>query len=230
MFLYKKEMFNNLKYNFYGAGNIQQSYAQCLQDMFVLSVLNGKRNGFYLEIGANQPVFINNTYLLESQFGWQGISVDIDPQCQSMFRSSGRKSNFILSDALVVDYEKEMIKNNFPKQVDYLSLDIEPIEQTFNCLKKLPLDTFRFSVITFETDFYGPTDRNLAERVRKESREILTNKDYVLIAGNISNMDDQHPFEDWYIDGRVFNKDAIDRFKRTSDNPIASHKYMLNGI
>ena len=64
MFLYKKNMYNSFKYKFDGLENIEQSYSQCLQEMFVLASLNGKQKGTYLEIGANQPVFINNTYLL----------------------------------------------------------------------------------------------------------------------------------------------------------------------
>ena len=38
------------------------------------------------------------------------------------------------------------------KQIDYLSLDIDPSEATLAALKKLPLDDYRFSVITYETE------------------------------------------------------------------------------
>ena len=37
-----------------------------MQDIFVLSMLNGKKNGVYVEIGADQPRVISNTYLLEN--------------------------------------------------------------------------------------------------------------------------------------------------------------------
>jgi len=48
--------------------NIEKSNGQALQDMFVLSVLKGKKNGTYLEIGAQEPIFQNNTAILEKDF------------------------------------------------------------------------------------------------------------------------------------------------------------------
>ena len=44
-----------------------------MQDIFVLSMLNGKKNGIYVEIGADKPKVINNSYLLESVFDWSGV-------------------------------------------------------------------------------------------------------------------------------------------------------------
>ena len=37
---------------------------QAEQDKFVLNVLNNKKNGYFLEIGSNHPININNSYLL----------------------------------------------------------------------------------------------------------------------------------------------------------------------
>ena len=41
-------------------------------------MLNGKKNGVYVEIGADKPKVINNTYLLESEFDWSGVSFELD--------------------------------------------------------------------------------------------------------------------------------------------------------
>jgi len=38
------------------------------QDVFVVNVLNKKKNGFFLEIGSAQPKDNNNTYVLEKDF------------------------------------------------------------------------------------------------------------------------------------------------------------------
>lgn len=46
------------------------------QDRWVLEVTNGKRNGFFLDIGAGHAIKDNNTWLLESEYGWDGICVD----------------------------------------------------------------------------------------------------------------------------------------------------------
>ena len=70
---------------------------------------------------------------------------------------------------------------------------------------------------------------NISEQIRKESRQILTDLGYILVSGNLSNLDDEHPFEDWYLDGKFFDSTFINIFKRTDDNPLAAHKYMLEG-
>lgn len=43
------------------------------QDVFVLSTLNFKREGFFVEFGATNGIDGSNTFLLEKNFGWRGI-------------------------------------------------------------------------------------------------------------------------------------------------------------
>ena len=50
-----------------------KSKSQYRQDLFVLSVLNFKRNGYFVEFGAANGVDLSNTYLMEKEFGWTGI-------------------------------------------------------------------------------------------------------------------------------------------------------------
>jgi FkbM family methyltransferase len=49
------------------------SKSQIGQDLFVLSALGFKRRGYFVEFGATNGIDLSNTYLLETQFGWQGI-------------------------------------------------------------------------------------------------------------------------------------------------------------
>jgi len=49
------------------------SHSQLHQDLFVISELNFKRNGFFVEFGATNGIDISNTVLLETEFGWKGI-------------------------------------------------------------------------------------------------------------------------------------------------------------
>jgi len=46
------------------------------QDHFVLQLLGGKRNGFFLDTGASDGVRSSNTALLERHFGWRGLCVE----------------------------------------------------------------------------------------------------------------------------------------------------------
>jgi FkbM family methyltransferase len=52
---------------------IETSKAQLKQDIFVLSELNFKTDGYFVEFGATNGVEISNTWLLEKQYGWSGI-------------------------------------------------------------------------------------------------------------------------------------------------------------
>jgi FkbM family methyltransferase len=52
---------------------IQDSKSQNFQDIFVLSQMEIKSGGFFVEFGATNGIDLSNTYLLENQFGWRGI-------------------------------------------------------------------------------------------------------------------------------------------------------------
>ncbi len=49
------------------------SKSQIKQDLFVLSQLNFKNDGFFVEFGATDGLSMSNTYLLEKEFNWKGI-------------------------------------------------------------------------------------------------------------------------------------------------------------
>ena len=49
------------------------SKSQLRQDLFVLSELNFKKKGYFVEFGATNGFDISNSYLLETKFDWNGI-------------------------------------------------------------------------------------------------------------------------------------------------------------
>ena len=212
---------SNLKYQFPGVDLIRNNYSQAFQDMFVLTMLNGKRNGTYVEIGGDHGIIISNTYLLESIFDWNGVAFEIDPKRAEGYASM-RENQCICTDALEVNYSEVFAEKGFDNQIDYLQLDIDPASQTLKCLKNLPLDEYRFSVITYETDIYRD-GIELAE----ESREIFRDYGYELIAKNISNRG--VPFEDWYVDPNVVSRDLIDQFKINSELNIDCDRILFGG-
>lgn len=211
---YHKSLWPLLKYQFQGSENITEHYSQSWQDLFVLTMLDGKKNGTYLEIGCCDPIYINNTYLLE-QFDYSGISIDIELNNEWM--SSRSKNKYVVADANEIDYTE--ILKDMPKQIDYLQLDIDPEQATFEVLKKLPHGSYRFSVITYETDSFNGDIENT-----NASRKFLKSLGYERVISDVGlkQFSDNSwvPFEDWYVDPNVVSKNIIDCFKIHKQNNI----------
>lgn len=164
------------------------NYSQIDQDKIVLKYLKNKENGVFIDIGCGYPKYINNTYLLEKEFKWSGLSVDLH-DCLEEDGSSWddlRTTNRILNDALTIDYVELFKSNNIPKHIDYLSMDLEPPNLTLECLYKIPFDDYVFNIISFEIDKGRDND---VERI-ENSRNYLQSKGYVLIGSLCGGQDD----------------------------------------
>jgi len=187
---YTRSDLKQLKNKFHGVERIDKNYSQHMQDMFVLTMLNGKENGTYLEFGSGEPFLHNNTALLETKFGWKGISLDNrDIPCYNF--NVERKNTILNVDATQIDYERFFKEHNIAQVTDYLQLDID--EPTLSILKKLPLDNYKFRVITFEHDLYdqGP-------EVRDEARKYLKSHGYTLYVNDLA-LKPNTSYEDWWI-------------------------------
>jgi len=171
------------------------SYSQAHQDLFVRKMLDFKKGGYYLEIGAAEPKQSNNTYILENEEDWIGLSFDIDQTLVNEFNKQ-RKNPCVCADATTFDLEKALKNNNFPNQIDYLSLDIDPAEVTYKALENIPHNEFRFSVITYEHDCYTSGSEHMLM-----SRKFLESLGYVRVVSNV--MVCGRDFEDWYVDPNV---------------------------
>ena len=157
------------------------------------NVLNFKDGGYFLEIGAGDGVEASNTLLLEQRFKWAGLSVEFDPQLHQDFLNS-RKTTCLCEDATVWDSGLHLKSQSFPNRIDYLQIDIDPASQSLQALINLPLDRYKFSVITFEHDYYV----NQNPKVRDASREILLSSGYHLFFAGVQTRG--RNFEDWWLD------------------------------
>jgi hypothetical protein len=175
---------------------------QANQEEYVLNVLNEKRKGYYVEIGVGHWKNINNTYLLETQYEWVGFGLEIADFHVENYKKH-RKNPCIKADAITFNYEHYFEKNNFPKQIDYLQIDIDPPEKSLSCLKNLPLSKYRFTVITFEHDLFQDRKNNVF--IKQEAQEILKSHGYHMTAENIFCEYENWEFEDWWVDPLVID-------------------------
>jgi len=172
------------------------------QEKFVVDIFNGKKNGYYVELGGFHSTLGSNTFYLESDFGWNGISFEIEEDRRSEFKAN--RKNPCFGDALEFNYISYFKENNFPKQIDYLQVDIDAGYQhdgrpfgnhylSLLGLISIPLTQYRFSIITFEHDA-NMYFRNSA--MRDAQREILDSLGYALVV--------REKHEDWWVDPNVF--------------------------
>lgn len=67
---------------------LEGGYGACGQDILVAELLNNKRNGVFVDIGANDGITISNTYYFEKTLGWSGIAVEPIPGIYSKLKSN----------------------------------------------------------------------------------------------------------------------------------------------
>jgi hypothetical protein len=173
------------------------------QERFIIDILNKKKNGHYVELGAAHYSNGNNTWQLEQEYDWSGVSFEIIDSMKDEFNLN--RKNPCFGDALNFNYVDYFEKNNFPKQIDYLQVDIDagydlygrPVGNnhwTLQGLIAIPLNLYRFTLITFEHDanMYW---RNTS--IRDAQREILDSFGYSLVQRSFH--------EDWWVDSKVIH-------------------------
>lgn len=214
---YHKGFYDQLRYKFPGAENIEKNYSQTYQDMFVLTMLNGKRNGTYFEIGAADPYYGSNTALLE-EFGWTGTSLEIKEEEVTKFNSV-RKNKATLVDATKFNY------NTLSGHIDYLQVDCEPPSTTFEILKMIPFHQCTFGVITFEHDYYA----DITKSFRELARHYLLSRGYILVASNIAP-NETSAYEDWFVHPKYVDNKIFKTMLAADDTIKNAEKYMLGKL
>jgi|UniRef100_A0A6C0F144 hypothetical protein len=191
------------------------SYSQAGQDVFVSHATKFKKNGTFLEIGTNHPITDNNSYILETKYGWSGLLVEYNNTFESLYKIH-RKSKYIIADARTIDYRAYLDSNNFPTNIDYLQIDLDVNNRstldTLELFNNTVFDKYKFACITFEHDIYTGNYFN----TRNISREIFKNRGYVAVFKDVrfrvktANGD---PFEDWYVNPDLVDMDYINNIK-----------------
>lgn len=178
-----------------------ESYSHASQDKFVYTMLYdllGKQDkGFYLEVGAGEPITINNTYTFEKDFNWSGVSIDISKDLPQRWYAV-RKNTLLIEDATKTNYQA--LLKPFPKVIDYLSLDVDGLY--VDVLKRIPFKDYTFKIITIEHDFY-----RFGDIYRSGERTFLSALGYLLLCPDVS--DSGCVFEDWWVHPSFFSSSQL---------------------
>ena len=201
------------KATFPGSENIKEIYSEAGQDLFVLSLLDGKKNGTYLEIGTGHSKDKSNTFLLESQFGWKGASIDIESKYVKE-HNQNRKTKAEVGDGTTVNYVDILHRAGITDtDIDYASVNCEPTSDTFLSLINMPFNTHRFGIITYEHNSYVGESQ-----YRTLSRKFLKNKGYLLLVPNISIWGYPNSvYEDWWVHPELISQDIRNQYKSDID-------------
>ena len=218
--IYTDIHYKNLRYKFEGAHLIKKNYSQSYQDLFVLMATNGKEYGSWIEIGCAHPTYGNNTKLLE-ELGWDGVSIDIDTNVVENWKD--RITNPYCMDATKINWDTMPIWD-LGDVTDYLQIDVDPPEISYEVLLQIPFWKQRFRVITFEHDHYADD----SQTIREKSRKYLKSFGYELVVNDVA-VDEYSSYEDWWVHPDLVSPKIIELLKsKTEINP--AKEYIFNNI
>lgn len=201
------------------------SKSQLGQDVFALSVLNFKRNGFFVEFGATNGIDYSNSLVMEKIFGWKGIlsepakiwhrhlylnrdsfiekkAVWKDSISQLMFNETNSAEYSTISHFSDLDMHKHTRLGGKKYEVETISLiDLLIKFSAPSTIDYLSIDTEGSEIDILESfDFNRYTFRVITvEHNYTDSRgriyQLLTSNGYRRVNEDISQ------FDDWYVHG-----------------------------
>jgi len=123
----------------------KESYSQCGEDLIVRYIFNlrGIKNPSYIDIGANDPFFLNNTAIFYKN-GSRGINIEANPQLAANFKIHRKKDinlNIGISDKEEeLDFyimEDNTLSTFSKKECDYMIKNGQKLSR----IKKIKLKT-----------------------------------------------------------------------------------------
>lgn len=211
---------------FDGVDLVAASRSQIGQDLFVLSELNLKKGGYFVEFGATDGLDLSNSYLLEKQFGWTGILAEPSPQWRESLLASGRAAQIDFdcvwtetgqtiefmetAEATHSTIHDFVDRGDHARQVSKIShvqtVSLTDLLQRYNApavIDYLSIDTegSEFAILNaFDFSRYKfrcITCEHNYEPVREEIWKLLTSHGYTRVREEYSQWDD------WYVLGSI---------------------------
>lgn len=209
---------------------INKSYSQGGEDLILAKLLKFKSKGFFIDVGANDPISLNNTYLFY-KMGWRGINFEPIPELAVNFKNKRNEdtvinkamSNFVGETDFCVGIDEynvnsSLLNMELPKQ-QMIKVTVDKLE---NVLDKLNISKIDFISIDTEgteldvleglnLDKYKPqfilVEYNTAAKGNERLQPYLLSKGYQPIFINTWNI----------IFSQDFSKDSISCYKKESN-------------
>ncbi len=198
---------------------LDSSKSQLRQDIFALVQVGSKKDGFFLEFGATDGVSLNNTWLMEKNFGWTGILAEparrwhvdlhanractIEERC--VWRASGETLQFTEAPRGENSAISSFVKPSY--KLRGTSYDVQTISLNDLLCEHGAPDVIDYASIdtegseydilsTFDFDRWSfrvmTVEHNYAPQ-RDDIHALLTSKGYTRVLEPISR------FDDWYL-------------------------------
>lgn len=106
----------------------QKSYSQNGEDILINSLLNYKKTGYYVDVGAFHPYRFSNTYLFYKK-GWRGVNIDAMPGSMKLFNKKRPRDINIeqsisdINQTLTYYMFNEPALNGFSNEISKLNSD-----------------------------------------------------------------------------------------------------------
>lgn len=195
--------------------------SQVGQDKWVCEFFNYKKNGYFIDLGANDGIWLSNTYYLEKELGWKGLCIEPGQTPFNALRSNRSCTclrKFISDSDGVRDFEEihysrawkggiQEVESarldtllplyDVPGLIDYISLDVDGPE--YEILTAFPFKSYEVILWTIEHNCYlsGP---GLKDKIK----DLMESKGYVIAVENVA--EGNFIFEDWYVNKKYYNR------------------------
>ncbi len=100
----------------------KKSYSQIEQDLKVLKYFDYKKNGYFIEVGANDGIKLSNTYLLEKDYNWKGICIEPVP---SIFNKLKKNRKSINLNYAVYNVDNKIVNLKVADLLSGITVDID---------------------------------------------------------------------------------------------------------
>lgn len=129
----------------------QQKYGELGQDLIAYSLFGGKKDGFYIDIGAHDGVVGSNSLLFEEN-GWNGICIEPNPQIFERLRKN-RKCDCYNLAIFSQDIDKMKLATSGNTGLSTLEVNLDDYQRKRLCYdygKNYEIQYIEVQAITFD--------------------------------------------------------------------------------